>query len=73
MTEDEMIARACGVEVPKYVCGHVKGFSMGFGYSDPLAKCRSCRDRAVLWKMAGCLAVVLVAVLFSIALVLGHE
>lgn len=46
MTEDELIAEITGVPVPKFACGHPKGFSMGFGYSDPLAACRACRKRA---------------------------
>lgn len=61
MTDDELISRACGVPIPRYSCGHVKGFTMGFGYSDPRAKCEACRAREL---RNGCL----VRVAFLVAL-----
>ncbi len=53
--------------MPKYACGHVKGFSMGFGYSDPLAKCRACNERR---QLLGCLAYALLPVVIALAAVL---
>jgi hypothetical protein len=54
--EDEVIAEVCGVDVPRYACGHVRGFGTGFGYRDPLARCRACRDKdsvRALWLCIG--------------------
>jgi len=56
--------------VPKYACGHPKGFSMGFGHNDPLAKCRACNERDDRRKAIGCALVLLgiVAVATAFAL-----
>ncbi len=47
-SDDEVIAEICGVDVPRYACGHVRGFGMGFGYHDPSRRCRACYERDFL-------------------------
>ncbi len=59
-SDDQIVAEVLGVDVPRFVCGCERGFGMGFGYRDPLAICRSCRERRDAKSALTCFAVIVI-------------